>query len=234
MRFPYNCLIIGITVFAATPALRAQDTVIIPCDGSSVGETYCYNDSDEHVWHWQSECGAPIILQFSSGMIESSLYDQLRIFDGPDVLAPLVYVNGSNPGNVDLTGLQFVGSSGDLYMHMTSNATNCCATDGFRDTGWQWIWSVSSGTVGINEEEAGNFSLYPNPATSTMRVQGPANGTTEIRILDVTGRVVYHSRFEPSGTEPNSFELQGLQSGRYSVALSTPNWVKVQQLQVIR
>lgn len=236
MRALQNCLVAGITMLAATHALRAQDTTLVPCNGAPVGATYCYANNDEHVWYWHSECGYPVVLQFTSGTIESSLYDHLRIYDGADELSPLVYSNGSSAGTEDLTGSQFVGSSGDLYMHMTSNATNCCATDGFRGVGWEWVWSVSSGSVGIQEEQAGNFTMSPNPATSALhiRLQSPTNGPTEIMILDVTGRVVFHNSFSASGAVSNTFDVHGLQSGHYSVVLTTPNGVKTRKLQVTR
>ena len=236
MRLPHACLFAGIATFVASPALRAQDIVIIPCNGTPVGDTYCYTDNDEHAWHWQSECGAPVILQFTSGTIESSLYDQLRIFDGPDDVSVGVWLNGSAPEDEDLTGLSFVGSSGDLYMKIISNATNCCATDGFRDTGWEWVWSLSSGAVGIHEQQAGSFTMYPNPATSELhlRLQSPASGPAEVRILDMTGRVVYQNSFAATRAELNVFDLHGLQSGNYSVVLTTSHWVKTRKLQVIR
>ncbi len=236
MRFLHNCLMAGITMVAATPALLAQDSLLIPCNGATLGDTYCYADNDEHAWFWQSECGAPVILEFTSGIIESSLYDHLTIYDGPDENSPVVYMNGANLGNVDLTGLQFVGSSGNLFMKMTSNATNCCATDGFRDTGWEWAWSVSSGSVGVHELQAGNFTMYPNPATSELhlRLQSPTDGPSEMRVLDVTGRVVYANSFVSTGAEANTIDLHDLQSGNYSVVLTTASGVKTQKLQVIR
>lgn len=232
----HNRLVAAIAVLAASSALHAQDTVIIPCDGVPLDDTYCYTNNDEHAWLWQSECGAFVSLQFTSGTIESSLYDHLTIHDGVDDLAPVLYQNGSDGGNIDLTGLQFIASSGSLYMYMTSNATNCCATDGLRDMGWEWAWTLSSGSVGIHEEPVGNFSLYPNPATSEfqLRLQGSANGATEVRILDVTGRMVYRNTFVPNGSTPLNLDLHDLQSGQYSVVLTNPNWVKSQQLQVIR
>ncbi len=235
MRLLPHFLLVGITLLTASPALHAQDTLLIPCNGAPVGDTYCYTDNNEHAWHWQSECGAPVFLEFTSGTIESSLYDQLRIFDGPDDLSVIMWLNGSAPGEQDLTGLSFVASSGDLYMQMTSDATNCCATDGFRDASWEWVWTVSSGSVGIPEEQAATFTMYPNPAASEvhLRLDSPVSGTTEIRIWDVTGRVVYQNSLA-TGAELNTFDLHGLQSGHYSVVLTTPNWVKTQQLQVLR
>lgn len=225
----------GLTLLSATTALRAQNTVIIPCNGASVGVSYCYTDNADHAWHWQSECGALIFLTFSSGIIESSLYDQLMIYDGPDHLAPILYLNGLS-AEVDLTGLSFVGTSGDLYMQMTSNATNSCATNGFRDGSWEWNWTVSSGAVGVHEQQAEVFNLWPNPAGSELylRLQQPLNAITTLRILDVIGRVVYQARFQPNGTAVQRFPLHGLQSVHYSVVLITADRVQSRQLQVIR
>src|SRR5690606_40250890 len=102
----------------------------------------------------------------------------------------------SNPGDdLDLAGLSFVGGSGELYMEMTSDAVNCCATDefGFRDAGWQWHWAVTSGgTAGISAERAAPFAMYPNPAKDEVLLQLPAgtDGGGEVRIMDVAGRLV--------------------------------------------
>ena len=236
MRLLPHCLLVGITLLAAAPAVHAQDTLLIPCNGAPVGGTYCYTDNDEHAWHWQSECGAPMMLEFISGTIESSPNDHLRFYDGPDDLSPLMFSNGTNPAVQDLTGLSFMASSGDLYVQMTSNATNSCATDGFRDASWEWTWTVSSGSVEIPEEQAATFTMYPNPATSELHLElpSPAQGAVEIRILDVTGRIMYQQRFAASGPALNTFDLRGLQSGHYSVVLTTAGGLMSQQLQVMR
>lgn len=129
-----------------------------------------------------------------------------------------------------------MASSGDLYMQMTSNATNCCATDGFRDASWQWVWSVSSGSVGIAEKQAATFTMYPNPATSELHLElaSPMQGPAEIRILDVTGRVVYQQHIASNGAALNTFDLHGLQRGHYRVVLTSPSGLMSQQLQVMR
>jgi hypothetical protein len=95
---------------------------------------------------------------------------------------------------------------------------------------------VECGYAGIEEESAANFTMYPNPATSElyMRLPGDTHGRTEVRILDVSGRVVYSNTFTAAGAELNTFDLHGLQSGNYSVVVTTPDWVKAQNLQIIR
>lgn len=125
-------LALGAAWMVMSPTLQAQDTVIVPCDGDTVFGSYCYTNNDQHTWFWQSACGAAVTVHFQSGEIEGNASDQMRIYDGADAMAPLLY---SNPASdLDLAGLSFVGLSGMLYMEMTSNATNCCATGNFVGT----------------------------------------------------------------------------------------------------
>jgi hypothetical protein len=237
MRLLYNCLAACIALLTASHGLRAQDTVIVPCDGSVSG-TYCYVDNDDHSWHWQSECpGDPVDLKFTSGTIEGSEYDQLVIYDGGDDVSPILYMPPLGTEYQDLTGLEVMSTGTDMFMTLNSNATNCCATGGLLGGGLsEWVFSASSGTVGIHEEQAGNCTMYPNPATSELhlRLSSTMNGTVEIRILDVTGRVVYQNKIAVTGRELNTIDLSGLQSGNYSVVLTTPSWVRTRKLEVVR
>ncbi len=240
MRLLYNCLIAGTSLLTATHGLRAQDTITVPCNGSSVGQVYCYVNNDEHSWYWHSECpGEPIILQVTSGAIEGSQYDLLTVYDGANQNAPVLYANPYGTVFQELAGLELWNTGTDMFMTFTSNATNCCATGGLLGGGLtEWVFSASNGssTNGIPEEQEGNFTMYPNPATDELhlRLSGNANGNAEIRILDVTGRVGYQNNFTATGAELTTFDLRGLQSGIYSVVLTTTTGTKTQQLQVIR
>jgi hypothetical protein len=230
MRLLHNCLAAIITLLATSHGLRAQQITIVPCNGT-VDEVYCYMNNDDHTWHWQCECG-PINLHFVSGNIESN-YDDLTIYDGPDNVSPLLYQNFLE----DLSGSDFISTGGDLFMQFNSNATNCCATGGLLGGGLsEWVFSASNGTVGIEEEQAGNFTMYPNPAISELhlRLSSHTNGPAEVRILDVSGRVVYQNSFTPTGGELSTCDLHGLQNGIYSVVLTTLKGVKTRSLQVMR
>jgi hypothetical protein len=229
MRLLHNCLAASITLLALAQGLHAQQITIVPCNGT-VDEVYCYVNNDDHSWHWQCDCG-PVNLHFVSGNIESN-YDHLRIYDGPDDVSPLLYQNGQE----DLSGLEFISTGGNLFMQFNSNATNCCATDGLLGGGLsEWVFSASNGSVGIQEEQAGNFTMYPNPVTSELhlRLSSHTNGAAEVRILDVSGRVVYENSFTATAGQLSTFDLNALQNGIYSVVLATTNGVKTQSLQVI-
>lgn len=232
-------LIASILGMAAAQGLNAQDVVTVPCDSNNVGGTYCYVDNAEHTWLWQSDCGEPIILQFTSGVIESYTYDQLTIYDGVDSNTPVVWSNASTSPSVDLTGLQFVGTSGYLFMELAANATNCCATNGLlaEDGDWVWEWtcSVASGTVSVGEAPPSNFSMYPNPATDqlTLRLPSKMTGAVELRILNTLGREVLVDHFASTGEEVRSLDVRRLPSGSYCVVFTTPKGVMTRRLQIL-
>ncbi|MBP8823352.1 MAG: T9SS type A sorting domain-containing protein [Flavobacteriales bacterium] len=221
----------------AAQVLHAQDTILVPCDQGSLGGTYCYTDNDDHTWLWYNGCGEPLPLQFLSGTIETSPSDNLRIYDGMDGTAPLLYQNAAGSATVDLAGLQFVGTSGYLYMEMSSNATNCCATDGLlpTDAQWEWTWLVGDGTVGLGAIQPIGFSMYPNPATGhlTLRLPGHRSGPVELRILNALGSVVLADHVANTGDEARNVDLRSLPMGSYCVVLSTPEGEVAQRLQVL-
>ncbi|MBK6408990.1 MAG: T9SS type A sorting domain-containing protein [Flavobacteriales bacterium] len=110
---------------------------IIQCGGAPLDETYCYVNSDNNHWHWQSSGGEALIAIFSAGMIESATYDHLRIYDGPDNTGTLLY-DHTMLATEDLVGLQVVAPSGEMYMENSSDGSVSCATN----TAWEWAWQV--------------------------------------------------------------------------------------------
>lgn len=229
---------VGIILFAGTTALHAQDTVVIPCDGDPVPQTYCYPNNADHTWHWESDCGSPISLQFVSGTIEASLYDHLWIFDGPDQVSPSVYANPPAPDIQDLTGLMFVGNSGHLYMRMTSNPSNCCASNGLVANDWEpWAWTVSvAGGTGVHEAQAVDFRFFPNPVADRVNWEWPGymEGEVLVRLVDGSGRMVREERFVAFPGSMGTMSMEGLRNGLYTVVMSDPEGRVARRLQVSR
>lgn len=227
----FRNLFIAVTLFSASTALQAQDTIVVPCDGDTVFGLYCYTNNDDHTWYWVSACGAPVRVHFFSGTIEASPNDQLRIHDGADGMAPLLFANPSSPSSMDLTDLGFVGNSGMLFMEMTSNATNCCATDNLMGTSWQWA-VTSGGTAGIDGRQADGLAMYPNPAKDLLNLRLPEGilAQTEVRITDVSGRTVYRELIRPG---LNTLDVHGLRDGYYTVVAAMPEGMTVRGLQII-
>lgn len=234
----FRTLALGIILSAGTTVLPAQETVIIPCDGDTVFGSYCYTDNDQQTWHWQSACGGAITIQFVSGTIESSYSDHLGIYDGPEDMSVPIYANPVTPDLQDLAGLALVGNSGHLYMKMSSNATNCCATSGLVATGWEpWMWMVyHPGGMGTTEPQAGGFRLYPNPAVGKVYVEWPRYmvGDVQVRLVDASGRIVLRDSFAAASADRGDLSLEGIRDGLYTVVMSGPEGLVARRLLVAR
>lgn len=74
------------------------------------------------------------------------------------------------------------------------------------------------GTVGIEDAEDGAVRTpFPNPATSSLRLPGAGKGSTQVRLLDVQGRVVFSA--QRSATDPSPLDVSGLPRGAYVLEL---------------
>ena len=112
-------------------------TTNIDCDAPLFTDTYCYADFDIKQWLYLRQGTGALVVDFSAGSIESSAYDHLRIHDGTDNTAPLLWEH--NLGNFDLAGLQVVSSGPALFMEMTADYSVSCGAGSFVP----WVWTVS-------------------------------------------------------------------------------------------
>lgn len=94
---------------------------------------------------------------------------------------------------------------------------------------------MQCGLVSVDEHEGAAFAMYPNPTTGELHLQLPAvvRGAVDLRVADLAGRTVHQEVLHSSGSI-QSIDLGKLQSGNYVVTITTNDWVKSQQLQVIR
>lgn len=108
---------------------------------------------------------------------------------------PLIYVSDEFPEYAQITF-----SSG-----INCDQGNC--TPG--TTLWVDDVSFSGGTLDIDEEELGGFTIYPNPASSQFRLS-----TTDydfVELIDLTGKTVKVW----SKADGNNFEISELKTGLY-------------------
>jgi hypothetical protein len=77
--------------------------------------------------------------------------------------------------------------------------------------------------VGINEASYNKYiTLYPNPATSSVKVGLDANAKiTDIQIIDILGRQV--KSYAGFNTNSQEISLSGIGSGAYFINISTQN-----------
>ncbi|MBS1581318.1 MAG: T9SS type A sorting domain-containing protein, partial [Bacteroidetes bacterium] len=107
---------------------------IIDCAGPGLTFDYCYQNSDQHEWTFQSSGGQAMLLSFLAGSIESANYDHLTIYNGPDNTYPVLYQHAIFQAE-DLTGISLVGGP-TIFMVMSSDGSVSCADQSM--SSWEW------------------------------------------------------------------------------------------------
>jgi len=100
-------------------------TVIV--NAPPINQTYCYDNNEFKEWLFTSSDGVtPVEITFNTGTIEDGTgsQDRLRVFDGFDVNAPVLY--DSDVDGTDLAGVTLVATSGTAYMLLVSDIFGSC------------------------------------------------------------------------------------------------------------
>ena len=81
----------------------------------------------------------------------------------------------------------------------------------------------SSDYVGVEEalETEYEFSIYPNPSSSTIRLQGISQRDCSLKIVDLSGKVVLEHSAIPSVNGLN-FDVSSLSEGVYLLNIIHP------------
>lgn len=143
--------------------------------------------------------------------------------DGTVVFEDLNYWVGTTAGSHGMNDSPaiFTAEDGNTYMVLTNGSTGnstklyqlpgtlpCLACDG-----------AISGMVDNGPMESGDLILYPNPSTADLNVRYPVDTErgSELRIIDLQGRVVMSARTNAIGS--NVFSLNALAQGQYICTL---------------
>ncbi|MEO7081179.1 MAG: GEVED domain-containing protein, partial [Flavobacteriales bacterium] len=93
----------------------------VDCGGPLVNGAYSASANDNQQWAYHSNGTGDFTLTFNSGTIESFTYDKLRIYDGTNASAPLLY---QNPGSTtNIAGVTVTATGSDLFMTLTTDGS---------------------------------------------------------------------------------------------------------------
>lgn len=122
----------------------------IVCGAAPVQTTYCYVGNDNTAWSYTSVGGGTMRLTFLRGTIESSSWDRVRIYDGPNNTSPLLFSHtNTSTSNLGPAGSAVLSAAGnyyavevyatgsDLYMEMESDGSVQCSSSTSFDP-WEW------------------------------------------------------------------------------------------------
>lgn len=74
-----------------------------------------------------------------------------------------------------------------------------------------------------NSEKRENFTLFPNPNNGDFSIVAPASGAVDLRIFDLTGRLIHANRFLTVEGEVVEYALATPENGYYIVELKYDN-----------
>lgn len=141
--FPLNGLVDITIEHDASPNCNQTlfDVTNAPCPFISCGPdnyTYCYNNSETYVRIYQGNSTFPLRLQFNAGQIYQFGGDLLRIYDGLNDQAPVLYSGTGNNGN--LAGIFVTSTNPDhaLTLKLTSDAFTSCSDGGVPNATWDY------------------------------------------------------------------------------------------------
>lgn len=77
-------------------------------------------------------------------------------------------------------------------------------------------------SLSVNEFEASNFMVFPNPnhGEFTIKLNSTSNSNIKVDVYDVRGRAIYRNVYENSSEFIQTIHLNGVQSGMYLVKVS--------------
>ena len=154
---------------------------LITCGASALQETYCYLDSDTMSWSYTSVGTGTLRLTFLRGTIESTTWEDLRIYDGSDATGILMFDHTNfatyNLGPVgsattttwpDYYGIEIYSTTGSLYMEMASDGSVSCGGT-FPGTDYDpWEWEVVCLDCSIPEADV---TIVDDCASSTFTLE---------------------------------------------------------------
>lgn len=162
-------------------------------DGSeeypSLNDTYCD-------WLISPSGKSDTDLFFNWNYFEVYEGDVLKIYAGNNDAAPLVFefTNNEVPETFVIPGME-------AYITYNTNST-------LRSPGWELVYQTVPTNINLHINE--NVSIYPNPASNTIVINGLKQATT-IYILDMSGRIVKTVHNYNSGT----IDISDMDTGMY-------------------
>lgn len=235
--YPLNDLaIFGITDLSEPGCTWLSDSLTFPSDSCVIRSCgfdyyeYCYENDEDRWYTYQSIYPLPITIAFSQGQMLAG--DRIVVYNGFNENATVIY-QGNNGGNLAGFAVNSQNPNGVITLRIQANAAGSCE-DGLVTIPLRW--SVGCGAVGIEENGAAGFGVYPNPTDGLLYVSlgAEAHGAARVRVLDMSGRTVIDGPLNLNAGAIGTVDLSRLQSGQYAVEVSTAEWLRTMRVQVAR
>jgi hypothetical protein len=100
------------------------------------------------------------------------------------------------------------------------------------DNGFSICLVEGSGAIGMNENNMGEWSVFPNPNNGSFSIMnGGENAVIDLQIMDLGGRLVHGDRFAMNAGQKRDLDLSGsLAPGTYMLRISENGRNRIEKL----
>ena len=143
----------------------------VTCGNPAIEQSHCYANGVTDTWLYQNVGPESLAMLFSSLYIEGWFYSNVRVYDGVDNSAPLLWSTDMNADpnfqftNNDYAGQLVISTGPSIYMEAVSTGFSSCANGAFGFSPWEW----TVGCLDCTQPDA-TFSMDLNCADSTFTV----------------------------------------------------------------
>ena len=189
----------------------------IICGTTPFEETYCYGANEDMAWAYEVSAGGTVRLVFDLGTIESSTFDVLTIYDGPDESSPILFQHDSfdtfelgpdgsvviGPG-FNYYGVDVTSTGTNMYMTLTSDGSVQCDSpfNSFDPMEWH-VMCVGCAAPGVSYElEPDCEHLIYKAQVDVSELNGPLGlqitemGSGESIAVTATGTFLFNTFFD--------------------------------------
>lgn len=150
------------------------------------------------------------------------------------------FLTAANP-NAGVNGSAYSEDGGATWVNIDMVQHTACAfsdinngwSGGFYSTttgGGIFKWGSVRQASGINSNKVENFQVYPNPSNGTFYVKANVTGESNIKVMDITGRVVFEKTYPTQSLLYTSIDLSEQNQGVYMIEVREGNNVSVQKV----
>ncbi|TYB77198.1 T9SS type A sorting domain-containing protein [Bizionia myxarmorum] len=195
----------------------------VDCSGTALNQTYCYDEYEDAIFlYTSSDLTRTLSITFNQGTLEENFsggtYDDLVIYDGGDNTGAVLFDSDVSGG--DLTGLTFVSTGNMIFMELTSDVSNSCASGDETSLDFDVACGATMTTDEFDSPNA--FTYYPNPVSNVLNVKAQ-NNISNVSVYNMLGQEVLR-------TAPNAVasevDMSNLQTGAYFVKVTIGNTTK--------
>ncbi|TND10633.1 MAG: hypothetical protein FD123_275 [Bacteroidetes bacterium] len=234
---------INLTVNSLPVVNLGADTTVcgsITLDAQNAGATYAWSTSGTQQTETVSTSGAYSVMVTDANGCSSNDSINITVNSLPAVSLAITATNiCADDANVTLvgtpaggtfSGTSVTGNQFDPSIGAGPHDVFYSFTDGNGCTGMDTLSIIVSACVGIQEQSAAQFSIYPNPGTGLFTFDVAVSGS-QVVVTDMLGKLVFTEQNAASGKY--LLDLSAEAEGVYFVRLATENSVSVTRL-VIR